>query len=264
METLEVAASYRQAIARLGLTSCADFARTFLNEDVSGATNVFVKPGALPLDTDAPTDVFYKQYEYRKPSWRFLWRASKARREYESYAVFRRIGIACAEPIAVGEMRDWLGRLMRAFIVTRAIPCAQTLIEVFQQAGSERRAAQAKELRATLVQQLAAMTRLIHQKGFFHNDLFGRNILLTWESSVKPSLWWIDCPRGHFRRFRVRAGRVKDLACLDKAAAKFCTRRERITFMKDYLGTKKLDAEAKRLIRDTLAYRKRRWPDDWN
>src|SRR5262245_24571852 len=264
METLEVAAPYRQAIARLGLTSCAHFARTFLDEDVSSETKVFVKPGALPLDSNSPTDVFYKQYEYRRPSWRFLWRASKARREYESYAVFRQIGIACAEPIAVGEMRDWLGRLKRAFIVTRASPQSQTLIEFFQQACSDRHAPQRTELRAALMQQLAVMTRLIHQEGFFHNDLFGRNILVTWESSAEPSLWWIDCPRGHFRRFRRSIARIKDLPSLDKSAAKFCTRGERVAFMKHYLRTKKLDAEAKRLIRDTLAYRKRRWPDDWN
>jgi tRNA A-37 threonylcarbamoyl transferase component Bud32 len=264
METLEVAAPYRQAIARLGLISCADFSRTFLSQDVTGETKVFVKSGALPLDTDSPTDVFYKQYEYGKPSWRFLWRASKAWREYESYAVFRQIGIACAEPIAVGEMRDWLGRLKSAFIVTRAIPQAQTLIEFFQQVCSDRHAPQRKELRAALVQQLAVMARLIHHEGFFHNDLFGRNILVTWQSSAEPSVSWIDCPRGHFRRFLARAGRIKDLASLDKSAAKFCTRGERVTFMKHYLGTKKLDAEAKRLIRDTLAYRKRRWPDDWN
>lgn len=263
MDILEVAEPYRAVFARLGLNSCEDVARYFLSGEPIEGTQVLVKRAVLSTGAGPATSIFYKQYEYKRPSWKFVGRASKARREFASYAAFERMGLACAERIAAGEERDWLGRLKRAFIVTKEIPAAKTLIAFFQQACADRTGAQSKELRASLLRQLAGMTRRIHEERFFHTDLFWRNILVTWQASAEPSLWWIDCPRGHFRRFRTRSGRIKDLASLDKSAAKFCTRGERLAFVKHYLGKKKLDAEAKRLIRDTLAYRKRRWPDDW-
>ena len=262
VESLEISAKYRAVTARTGLISCQDFLKYFSPDKLAGQTTVFVKPAELSCDTDAPIAVFYKQYEYRTPSWRFLGRASKAWREFQSYAAFERMGIACAEPIAAGEMRDWLGRLKRAFIVTRAVPKAKTLIEFFQQVCADRKSVVARELRAALLRQLAGMTRRLHDQNYVHTDLYWRNILVTQLASGEPVMWWIDCPRGRFRRFYRRAGRIKDLASLDKGAAKFCTRGERVAFVKHYLGKTKLDAEGKRWIRDTLTYRQQRWPDD--
>jgi hypothetical protein len=57
---------------------------------------------------------------------------------------------------------------------------------------------------------------------------------------------------------------LKDLASLDKSAAKYCSRSERAAFIKEYLGKQRLDIEAKQLSRTALAYRKQRWPEDWN
>jgi len=110
------------------------------------------------------------------------------------------------------------------------------------------------------------MTRRLHQAGFFHNDLVWRNILATWTPPSPPSLWWIDCPRGAFHRWPVgRRRRVwKDLASLDKSASKCCTRAERVAFLLEYLGERRLTPSAKRLIREVQAYRRARWPEDWH
>jgi hypothetical protein len=208
--------------------------------------------------------VFFKEYHYPKPSWRFLGRASKARREFQNYAAFAKIGIQAAERVAYGERRDLIRRLHSAFIITRAIPDVITLTEFFKQHGS-RDVPGSTALRAQLLSQLAFMTKRIHAANFFHNDLYWRNVLVTW---VPPEarLWWIDCPRGGFKRraFWPNRKQIKDLASLDKIAAQLCTPKERIEFVKRYLNIQRLTEIAKHLVRATLAYRRKRWPEDWH
>lgn len=257
---VETAATYESAWKALGVDSVPAAASRFLESPPPAKTTVIVRLTQMPLPGGGTLEVFYKQYEYRRPAWKFLGRPSKARGEFQNYATFARLGIACAEPVACGEERDALGRLRRAFIVTRAIAGAKTLVEFW----SERRAT--RHERATLIEQLARWTRRIHGENFFHHDLVWRNILVSRSKNGAAQLWWIDCPRGAFDRWspwRARK-RLKDLASLDKSAAHLCTRTERLRFVKTYLGIARLDAAAKQLIRDALAYRKNRWPEDWH
>jgi hypothetical protein len=174
-----------------------------------------------------------------------------------------RLGIACAERIACGENRDALGRLRRAFIVTRAIPDAANLKDFVANHCSK---PGSQSLRNSLRRQLAALTRASHAGGFFHNDLYWRNVLVSWHPPAEPEVWWIDSPRGQlrdgssWRRRRI----LKDLAALDKTASQQCRRAERAAFAAEYLGRPRLDPEVRQLIRDALAYRKQRWPEDWH
>ena len=225
-----------------------------------------VKPDRLEVHGHSHVEVFYKQYEHRSPSLKFIGRPSKARCEFRNYDAFAALGLACAEKIACGEQRDWMGRLRRAFIITRTVADALCFGDFLTQRCQNRSARHARNTRARLFRLLAGMTRKIHDASFFHNDLYWRNILVTWDQAGDPKIWWIDCPRGHFDRWSPwrRRRQLKDLASLDKSAAKFCTRGERVTFIKEYLGKNRLDAEARKLIRDTLAYRQQKWPEDWN
>ena len=261
---LHVSAGFQQVFQQLGLTSCESVVRHFLGREIP-AEAVSVRAAALKLPDGSSVAVYYKQYEYASPAWKFIGRASKARCEFRNYETFVQLGISAAEPIACGEQRDGLGRLRRAFILTRAIPGAMTLTDFVQKRCADRGDATSREMRECLLRQLAGMTHRIHAAHFFHHDLVWRNILVTWTPPGDPKLWWIDCPRGRFDRWspsRYRR-RLKDLASLDKVAAQLCSARERIAFVKQYLGKSRLDPEAKQLVRDTLSYRKRRWPDDW-
>ncbi len=257
---VEIAAPYEVAWKALGVDSVQAASARFLDAPPPAKTTVIVRPTRMPLPDGSTLGIFYKQYEFARPAWKFLGRPSKARCEFQNYATFTRLGIACAEPIACGEERDALGRLRRAFIVTRAIPSAQTLVEFW----SERRATRAE--RITLIEQLARWTRRLHDENFFHHDLVWRNILVNRDGAGTPRLWWIDCPRGAFNTWAALRSRklLKDLASLDKSAAQFCSRAERLRFVKIYLGTTRLDGAAKKLIRDELAYRQSRWPEDWH
>lgn len=262
MDFLRVDPEYQPLFERLGLASCADAIAFFVDAKTDPARKSFVKRTVLAA-AESSLPVFFKQYAFRKPSWRFLGRASKAQREFNNYEVFQRLGVACAERVACGEQRDALGRLRRAFLVTRAIPNGSTLLEFLPKHCPTRDTPEAKAMRAEIIAQLADMTRRIHEANFFHNDLFWRNIIVEWMPGQKLKLRWIDCPRGRFRSWISRAhrARMRDLGKLDDAGEKFMTRRERMTFLKIYLGQRRLDHNAKQLVRDVIAYRRKHWAD---
>lgn len=254
-----ISPAFKSPLTQAGLTTSARIIHYFSGTQPV-PSGVSVKPAVLHA-TDLDLDVFYKQYEYARASWRYFARSSKPRREFASYKAFEEIGIACATCIVCGEQRDWLGRLKRAFIATRTIPEALTLSDFVRRHCPARDTPSARALRASLLRQLAAMTHRAHQAGFFHNDLYWRNILVTWQVPAAPVLWWIDCPRGRFDRWSPlrRHRRIKDLASLDKTAASTCTRPERLSFMNHYLGKQQLDPDDKRLVLAVLSYRAQRW-----
>lgn len=263
---LAIELPFRQVFSALGLSSFDSIVAHFSAGQCPNRTAVFVRPTQMNAPGVPSVPVFYKQYEYVPAAWAFVSRASKAQCEFENYEVFTRLGIPCAERVACGESRDGLGRLRRAFIITRAIPEAVGLIDFVKRHCPDRATATSRKLRADLFRQLAGMTAGMHAAGFFHHDLVWRNILVTWQPPERPRLWLIDCPRGSFRRWSpwVRRHRLKDLASLDKSAARFCARSERVAFVREYLGLKRLDPSAKRLIGEALRYRKQRWPEDWD
>lgn len=263
---LLIAEPYRPTFTALGLNSFDSIASSFGPGQPMPKTGVFVEQRTLQTPGRPPVPIFYKQYFHQPPSLGFLGRFSKARCEYANYETLTGLDIRCAERVACGEQRDWLGRLRSAFIVTRAIPEAMGLIEFMSKRCPVRSGPVSAESRRSVVEQLGTMTRRIHGAGFYHHDLVWRNILVTMDATGQPLVWWIDCPRGQFDQWSPwrRRRALKDLASLDKSASKYCSRSERITFIKNYLGQSKTDAEARKWIRDALDYRRQRWPEDWN
>jgi len=226
------------------------------------SSGTVVQSHSLVLPAGEIVPVFLKQYCFRPGSWGFWLRWSKARREFENYAVFERLGIRCAQRIAFGEDRDGLGRLRHAFILTRAVPNSSALLDYLQDPDFARAQARRPDAGGAFRRQLADMLRRIHAAGFYHRDLYLRNVLIESVPGQSPRLCWIDCPRGSFVRgfLRRRRSVIKDLATLDRAAIEHFPRVERMRFIKDYLSRTRLDEDGKRLIRQVLAYRRRRWP----
>jgi hypothetical protein len=260
MELLRVDSRHQPLFEQLGLHCCAKVLARFGVTHPFGGAGVVVEPRSLSRPGAAPLPVFFKLYRFARPSWRFWLRASKARREFDNYAIFEQLGIPCAQRVACGEVRDWFGRLRGAFILTVAVPAAVTLeAHMLQLRRSPPETSRAE--RAALFRQLAAMTRRIHEAAFFHNDLYWRNVLVTHGPDGSPALWWIDCPRGRRRGWLAgRRRQIKDLAALDLSAAGLCARTERLRFLEDYLSLDRLDARARQLAREILEYRRRRWP----
>jgi len=260
-DLLIVDPAFRRRFEELALTSAGEVVRQ-LGGNAAHRQGAAVVQTSLRFPDGSSEAVFFKQYVYPTPAWAFVGRRSKARREFDNYAAFQRMNIPCAQPLACGELRDRLGRLRRAFILTRAVPDAQTLIEFVQTRCPERATAASRKLRREIITRLAPMVGRMHQGSFFHNDLVWRNILIACPLQGTPEVWWIDCPRGRVASLGRRRLRLKDLAALDKEGARRCSRAERLAFVKAYLGKSRLDGEVKQLAKAILSYKRRRWRDE--
>ncbi|HIG28390.1 MAG TPA: hypothetical protein EYQ50_11555 [Verrucomicrobiales bacterium] len=162
-------------------------------------------------------------------------------------------------------MRDPISRLSGAFILTVELPNAVSLVQFYREQIQETPARKRKQVKDAVIRQLATMTKTIHSNNFFHHDLVWRNVLVRLNNEIQPELYWIDCPRGSMetRPFLRNRKRIKDLASLDKCGAVYFSKRERLEFIKIYLGHSSKSQEIRRLISQVQSYRKKRWPDDW-
>ena len=108
-----------------------------------------------------------------------------------------------------------------------------------------------RQARRTLVENLAAYTRRLHERHFVHHDYFWRNILLTGRSL--EHFFLIDAHKGRtWRTWEERRARARDLAALDAPAPHFFRRSERLRFFLLYRGRRTLDSADKALLRQTL------------
>ena len=235
---LLIAEPYQPTFAALELNSFDSIVAAFGTAPRADRESVKVEQSVIASSAGSPVPIFFKQYFYPHPSLAFWGRASKAHCEFRHYGVFVQTDVRCAERIACGEKRDHLGRLRHAFIITRSVPDAATFID-FMSRTPAAASSRSFQLRRNVLRQLARMTRRSHDAGFYHRDLYGRNVLVTETPEQGPLVWWIDCPRGQFDRWSPwrRRSALKDLASLDKSASKYCSRNERLTFIKAYLGT---------------------------
>jgi tRNA A-37 threonylcarbamoyl transferase component Bud32 len=262
MRVLRINKAYLKSLESLGLTTLAALRARCASLAASGSS-VEIAPVRLQPPSGGPLDVFCKHYKFPRPNWRFLGRASKARCEFRNLQRLQRLGLRAADPVVCGSWRDHWGRLQGAFIATRSIPDALTLVEFWRSHCADLTTAGSRALRSTLARQLAEITRRMHDAGFFHRDLYWRNVLVTRQPACDPVLWLIDCPRGHvhwlplpgLRRHHV----VMDLASLDRWAHRLCTPTERLRFIRHYLGAEASASEVKALARRVQAYRLRRW-----
>lgn len=190
---------------------------------------------------------FFKRYhEANSGPQQFMLR-SRVRAEWDNLYLFRRLGIATPEPIAIGERRC-RGIFRQGVLVSAEIPQA---IDLAQLAGTRADLFQDRVWFGELCHKLAAPLRRLHDIGFAHNDLNWRNVLLTLEPQLK--VYFFDCPNGRrwvwpFRQFRI----AKDLAHLDKMGRRYLSRSQRMRFYLAYAGHRRLGAADKRLLRLVL------------
>jgi tRNA A-37 threonylcarbamoyl transferase component Bud32 len=106
-----------------------------------------------------------------------------------------------------------------------------------------------------LVRQIARLVRRFHRAGFYHRDLYLCHIFVR-EERGNFALYLIDLQRVRQKR-PGQVGRrwlVKDLAALNYSApAGIITRTDRMRFVRDYLGLKRLDGVARKLVGSVVA-----------
>jgi hypothetical protein len=101
----------------------------------------------------------------------------------------------------------------------------------------------------TLVEPLATLVARLHERGYIHRDLYLSHVFHDAQSGAERSLRLIDLQRVARPRTRRRRWIVKDLASLNYSApAPLIHRTDRLRWLTHYLGIRKLDASARRLV----------------
>ncbi len=167
--------------------------------------------------------------------------------EWQNLKRFEKWGIPTAHVLAWGLERK-SGAFVRGAMITRELPNTADLAQLVKDGDS--RLADPLWVRSTS-QQVARLTRLMHDHHFVHNDLKWRNLLVNTAGEV----FLIDCPGGAFwwgplLRYRI----VKDLACLDKVAKLCLSRTQRLRFYLQYRDRQKLNASDKKRIRQIVGF----------
>lgn len=161
-----------------------------------------------PLTAAGRAETFYiKRYTYEDAPQRYWGRSSRALNEIRNYLIFNNLQIPGPEVVAGGERRSWRG-LHQALVVTREIPRCRNLADL----AGDPAFARDRELRRHLLAQLAGLAARAHRRGFCHRDLKLRNLLVQDFPAPACRVFWIDCPKGGFQRFRRARLAAADLA----------------------------------------------------
>ena len=154
----------------------------------------------------------------------------------------RQDGIACARPVALGEVVD-RGKEIRSVLVSEAVP-GQSL-ERWMSRWHELGPVKAREMALGV----ARLVSRFHRKGYIHRDLYLSHVFYDATGRGDEALRLIDLQRVIRPRWRGSRWIVKDLASLNFSAPPECfSRADRLRWLLVYLGTGKLEAAARRLV----------------
>jgi len=169
----------------------------------------------------------------------------------------RSLGLPAVRPVAYGSRR--VGHFVTAcFLVTEEVPDACNLTTFARDVKSGQEVLDNYQ-RALIVQRFARQIAELHTAGFAHGQLFWRNVLIRFGLTGEPEFFFLDVrPRRGGRRIgRMNRWWLAELAHLAASARPFTTRTERMRFLVEYFGARRLPPDIKRRIReiDRLAQR---------
>jgi tRNA A-37 threonylcarbamoyl transferase component Bud32 len=178
---------------------------------------------------------------------------SRFQKELRNQVWFNQQGIPSAKVVAYGESRLLL-KTLKGVLITEGVRDTQELVEIAKNTPEK---FADKQWRDSVIIQIAVITAQLHHARFCHNDLHWRNILVQQRrTSVEPKIFLIDCPSGKkFFGPLLSYRKLKDLANLDKLAAIYLTRSQRLRFFFEYRGIKKLSADDKKVILGVLKHK---------
>jgi len=206
---------------------------------------------------DGAPGFFIKRYYY--PTWRKRMRgafrgaffgAHRGQAEFRLLNEMRALGLPAVRPIAYGARRT--GHfLVACFLVTEEIPGARNLTSFAGDVLSGQITLNGAD-RALLARRLARQVAELHMARFAHGQLFWRNILIRFNLVNEPEFFFLDVrPRRGGRHFG-RAGRwwLHELSHLAASAMPFATRIEKMRFLVEYFGARRLSPDVKCYIHE--------------
>ncbi|MFH0963244.1 MAG: lipopolysaccharide kinase InaA family protein [Planctomycetota bacterium] len=198
--------------------------------------------------------------EYRRPTWwdrfRFLFRPSTGKVEWEVSTRCAARGIPVPEPLAMGERRRF-GALLSNFLVTAAIDGALPLSVIVSRASPRHRTDMLREMGPAL----ARFIRSVHDAGVFHRDLHAGNILAR-RNAGAMDFFLTDL---HDVSLSDRPGglpallRLRNLAVFNWFWSRWTTRTQRRRFLAAYEETDPVGLDPREIERASLAGRKAFW-----
>lgn len=223
-----IAPCWQDRLRSLPLTDALAWRNFVGSEWVSGSTvtNCY----RVPIDDN--TCVYFKRYVYACPQARYLLRPSKAVTEAKCYTAMAKAGLATLVPLAVGEQRRF-GRLCAAYIVTQEVPETVSLQHFARLDWPQLEPGAKNAAYRSLADIVLANLKSLHASGFYHQDLKWRNILVR-RHGEHWTCWWIDCPRGKYRRFARGRGELLDLSALARGGAVYLSKIQRLRFLLAY------------------------------
>jgi tRNA A-37 threonylcarbamoyl transferase component Bud32 len=160
---------------------------------------------------------------------------------------FAKWGVPTPQVVAAGLERH-KGAFVRGALITRELVGTQDLAGLVNQHDPRLRC---REWLRAVSQQVAELTRCLHDHHFTHNDLKWRNLLVDEAGKV----FLIDCPSGSFWWGPVLSYRIiKDLACLDKVGKQQLSRTQRLRFYLQYRGRARLNDSDKKRLRKIIGF----------
>jgi Lipopolysaccharide kinase (Kdo/WaaP) family len=152
------------------------------------------------------------------------------------------IGIACAEPVAFGEELTG-GRERRSAVLMAEVP-GRSL-----ERWAAKWTADDREKMLGVLGPLAEMVAKLHRASLVHRDLYLSHVFFDDEGAVGQRLHLIDLQRVFAPKTMMRRWIVKDLAALSYSTPEHvASLRDRVRWLKRYLGVGRLDANARRLL----------------
>ncbi len=192
---------------------------------------------------------YVKRYLVRGKNLRRFVGQSRVSKEWKNLNWFKNHGIPTPRLVAMGQGgrpgADYWG-----VIVTEEVPQTVDLRRIYQNSPEllENRGWRQKMLR-----HLASVVSAMHKKGFIHNDLQWRNVLVN--TGEEPFVHLIDCPAGRYiYLLGNRRGVIRDLAFLDKMASSALTKTDRLRFYMLYKNIRRLGERDKKEIQRILAF----------
>jgi tRNA A-37 threonylcarbamoyl transferase component Bud32 len=227
-----------------------------LSEDFGSLAAVFALQGER-ITKDAISEVirverqgvryYVKRYRTAGKGLRRYLARTRVTTECRNLKRFGKWDVPTPEVVAAGLQRH-NGAFVCGALITRELVGTQDLAYLVNQ--RDPRLLQPDWLRS-VSQQVAAITRRLHDHHFTHNDLKWRNLLVDEAGKV----FLIDCPSGSFWWGPVLSYRIiKDLACLDKVAKRQLSRTQRLRFYLQYRGRERLNGSDKKRIRKVVGF----------
>jgi len=168
-----------------------------------------------------------------------------ALREWNTIISFHRANLPTVIPVAAGTRRKgFLGRV--SFLLTQGLEGVTRLEDLIPERFLPPLSPESISEKRILISKLAFLTRKMHDLGFNHRDFYLCHILARQGTDTSWELFICDLHRVDKRENVGMRWQVKDIAALNYSAPeKFISVRDRIRFLKQYLGKTRLDCEAR-------------------